>query len=196
MFTGIIENLGKVKSITKKESNINFQIQSTLTNQLKVDQSISHNGVCLTVTKINSNNYEVTAIEETIKKTNLGNMNIGSVINLERAMKIDQLLDGHIVQGHIDQTGECSQVKTQNGSWIYTFEYDNSKKNITIEKGSIAVNGVSLTVLDSKKSSFSVAIIPHTYKNTNFHKIIKGEIVNLEFDVLGKYIAKMYDIYK
>ncbi|MBC91737.1 MAG: riboflavin synthase [Flavobacteriaceae bacterium] len=196
MFTGIIENLGKVKSITKKESNINFQIQSTLTNQLKVDQSISHNGVCLTVTKINSNNYEVTAIEETIKKTNLGNLNIGSVINLERAMKIDQLLDGHIVQGHIDQTGECSQVKTQNGSWIYTFEYDNSKKNITIEKGSIAVNGVSLTVLDSKKSSFSVAIIPHTYKNTNFHKIIKGEIVNLEFDVLGKYIAKMYDIYK
>jgi riboflavin synthase len=196
MFTGIIENLGKVKSITKKESNLNFQIQSTLTNQLKVDQSISHNGVCLTVTKINSNNYEVTAIEETIKKTNLGNLNIGSVINLERAMKIDQLLDGHIVQGHIDQTGECSQVKTQNGSWIYTFEYDNSKKNITIEKGSIAVNGVSLTVLDSKKSSFSVAIIPHTYKNTNFHKIIKGEIVNLEFDVLGKYIAKMYDIYK
>ena len=170
--------------------------RQTLTNQLKVDQSISHNGVCLTVTKINSNNYEVTAIEETIKKTNLGNLNIGSVINLERAMKIDQLLDGHIVQGHIDQTGECSQVKTQNGSWIYTFEYDNSKKNITIEKGSIAVNGVSLTVLDSKKSSFSVAIIPHTYKNTNFHKIIKGEIVNLEFDVLGKYIAKMYDIYK
>ena len=196
MFTGIIEDLGKVKSITKKEANINFQIQSTLTNQLKVDQSISHNGVCLTVTKINSNNYEVTAIEETIKKTNLGNLNIGSVINLERAMKIDQLLDGHIVQGHIDQTGECSQVKTQNGSWIYTFDYDNSKKNITIEKGSIAVNGVSLTVLDSKKSSFSVAIIPHTYKNTNFHKIIKGEIVNLEFDVLGKYIAKMYDIYK
>ena len=196
MFTGIIEDLGKVKSIRKKEANVNFQIQSTLTNQLKVDQSISHNGVCLTVTKINSNNYEVTAIEETIKKTNLGNLNIGSVINLERAMKIDQLLDGHIVQGHIDQTGECSQVKTQNGSWIYTFEYDNSKKNITIEKGSIAVNGVSLTVLDSKKSSFSVAIIPHTYKNTNFHKIIKGEIVNLEFDVLGKYIAKMYDIYK
>ena len=196
MFTGIIESLGIVKSITKNESNMNFQIQSTLTNQLKVDQSISHNGVCLTVTKVNKNDYEVTAIMETIKKTNLGKLNIGNIINLERAMKIDQLLDGHIVQGHVDQTGKCIQIETQSGSWIYTFEYDNSKKNITIEKGSIAINGVSLTVLDSKTSSFSVAIIPHTYKNTNFHKIIKGEIVNLEFDVLGKYIKKMYQIYK
>lgn len=196
MFTGIIESLGIVKSITKNKSNINFQIQSNLTNQLKVDQSISHNGVCLTVVKVNKNDYEVTAIKETLKKTNLGKLNIGNIINLERAMKIDQLLDGHIVQGHIDQTGKCIQIKTQNGSWIFTFEYDDSKKNITIEKGSIAINGVSLTVLDSKTSSFSVAVIPHTYKNTNFHKIIKGEIVNLEFDVLGKYIKKMYQIYK
>lgn len=196
MFTGIIESLGIVKSITKNKSNINFQIQSNLTNQLKVDQSISHNGVCLTVVKVNKNDYEVTAIKETLKKTNLGKLNIGNIINLERAMKIDQLLDGHIVQGHIDQTGKCIQIKTQNGSWIFTFEYDDSKKNITIEKGSIAINGVSLTVLDSKTSSFSVAVIPHTYKNTNFHKIIKGEIVNLEFDVIGKYIKKMYQIYK
>ena len=196
MFTGIIESLGEIKSIEKQGSNINFKIQSKITSELKVDQSISHNGVCLTVTKVNLNNYEVTAIEETLKKTNLSKLKIGSLINLERAMKINQLLDGHIVQGHIDQTGRCSSVKNENGSWVYSFEYDDLKNNITIEKGSIAINGVSLTVLDSKKSSFSVAIIPHTYKNTNFHKIIKGEIVNLEFDVLGKYISKMFEIYK
>tara|TARA_B100001057_G_scaffold501292_1_gene623331 strand:- start:7526 stop:8116 length:591 start_codon:yes stop_codon:yes gene_type:complete len=196
MFTGIIESLGKIRSITKQKSNINFKIQSDLANELNIDQSISHNGVCLTVTGIGINDYEVTAIDETLKKSNLGKLNVGSIVNLERAMKINQLLDGHIVQGHVDQTGQCVSVKNEKGSWIYTFEYDESKKNITIEKGSIAVNGVSLTVLDSKKSSFSVAIIPHTYKNTNFHKIIKGEIVNLEFDVLGKYISKMYKVYR
>lgn len=196
MFTGIIESLGKIRSITKQKSNINFKIQSDLANELNIDQSISHNGVCLTVTGIGINDYEVTAIDETLKKSNLGKLNVGSIVNLERAMKINQLLDGHIVQGHVDQTGQCVSVKNEKGSWIYTFEYDESKKNITIEKGSIAVNGVSLTVLDSKKSSFSVAIIPHTYKNTNFHKIIKGEIVNLEFDVLGKYISKMYEVYR
>ena len=196
MFTGIIESLGKIRSITKQKSNINFKIQSDLANELNIDQSISHNGVCLTVTGIGINDYEVTAIDETLKKSNLGKLNVGSIVNLERAMKINQLLDGHIVQGHVDQTGQCVSVRNEKGSWIYTFEYDESKKNITIEKGSIAVNGVSLTVLDSKKSSFSVAIIPHTYKNTNFHKIIKGEIVNLEFDVLGKYISKMYKVYR
>ena len=196
MFTGIIESLGKIRSITKQKSNINFKIQSDLANELNIDQSISHNGVCLTVTGIGINDYEVTAIDETLKKSNLGKLNVGSIVNLERAMKINQLLDGHIVQGHVDQTGQCVSVRNEKGSWIYTFEYDESKKNITIEKGSIAVNGVSLTVLDSKKSSFSVAIIPHTYKNTNFHKIIKGEIVNLEFDVLGKYISKMYEVYR
>jgi len=196
MFTGIIESIGEIKSITKSGANINFTIKSSLATELKIDQSLSHNGVCLTVVNVTENYYSVTAINETLLKTNFKNLNVGDLVNLERAMKMNGRLDGHIVQGHIDQTGICTSVNNQNGSWVFNFKFDLLQKNITIEKGSITINGVSLTVINSKKNSFSVAIIPYTYENTNFHKIIKGEIVNLEFDVLGKYISKMYSVYK
>tara|TARA_Y100000996_G_scaffold388816_1_gene348689 strand:- start:2209 stop:2799 length:591 start_codon:yes stop_codon:yes gene_type:complete len=196
MFTGIIESIGKVKSISKNNSNITFTIESSLTKQLKIDQSIAHNGVCLTVVDIAENNYSVTAINETLNKTNLKNLKLGDFINLERSMKFNGRLDGHLVQGHVDQTGICKFIENQNGSWVFGFEFDAVKKNITIEKGSITINGVSLTVINSKKNSFSVAIIPYTYENTNFHKLVKGEIVNLEFDVIGKYISKMHELYK
>ena len=196
MFTGIIESIGKVKSISKNNSNITFTIESSLTKQLKIDQSIAHNGVCLTVVDIAENNYSVTAINETLNKTNLKNLKLGDFINLERSMKFNGRLDGHLVQGHVDQTGICKFIENQNGRWVFGFEFDAVKKNITIEKGSITINGVSLTVINSKKNSFSVAIIPYTYENTNFHKLVKGEIVNLEFDVIGKYISKMHELYK
>ncbi|MDG2371687.1 MAG: riboflavin synthase [Flavobacteriaceae bacterium] len=196
MFTGIIECLGEIKSITKSGTNINFTIKSSLANELKIDQSISYNGVCLTVVNVTENYFSVTAINETLLKTNFKSLDVGDLVNLERAMKINNRLDGHIIQGHIDQTGVCTSVKNQDGSWIFNFKFDPLQNNITIEKGSIAINGVSLTVINSKKNSFSVAIIPYTYENTNFHKIIKGEIVNLEFDILGKYISKMYSVYK
>ncbi len=195
MFTGIIESLGKLRSVSKNDSNVTFNIESEIATELKVDQSVSHNGVCLTVESVSENSYTVTAINETLEVTNLGKLKPGDIINLERSMKLNGRLDGHIVQGHIDQTGKCTFIKNQNGSWIFGFSYDVNKKNITIEKGSITVNGVSLTVLKSNENSFSVAIIPYTYENTNFNKFIKGEIVNLEFDVLGKYMSKLIKIY-
>ena len=196
MFTGIIESLGEIKLITKSDTNINFTIKSSLAGDLKIDQSLSHNGVCLTIVNVAEKTYSVTAVSETLDVTSLKNLKLGDLVNLERSMKMNGKLDGHIVQGHVDQTGICTSIKNKNGSWVFSFEFNASQKNITIEKGSITINGVSLTVINSNKNSFSVAIIPYTYENTNFHKLIKGEIVNLEFDVLGKYISKMYDMYK
>ncbi len=191
MFTGIIEDLGTLKKIEKEGSNINLYFKSKLSHELKVDQSLSHNGVCLTVVSIKNDIYKVTAVKETLEKSNLGDIRIGSLVNLERAMKSNARLDGHYVQGHVDQTGKCINVVEANGSWYYEFKHDNTSNNITIEKGSIAVNGVSLTVVNSKLDSFSVAIIPYTYNNTNFKKIQKGDTVNIEFDMIGKYISKL-----
>lgn len=191
MFTGIIETLGTVKAIQKNQNNLDITIHSTITGELKIDQSVAHNGVCLTVIAIENDCYTVTAIEETLEKTNLGHLQTTDLVNIERAMKLGDRLDGHLVQGHVDQTGFCKSIIETNGSWLYTFEYDSSKKNITIEKGSITVNGVSLTVVNSKTNEFSVAIIPYTYENTNFKNFNVGTIVNLEFDVIGKYISKL-----
>ena len=196
MFTGIIEAFGNVESIHKDQENLNITIKSPISSELKVDQSVSHNGICLTVIDCNNKNHTVTAISETLNKSNLKYIKKNDIINLERAMKLDTRLDGHIVQGHIDQTAECTSYKKLNGSWIYNFEYNLINNNITIEKGSITINGVSLTVINSKKNSFSVAIIPYTFNNTNFHKIKKGSIVNLEFDIIGKYITRLYNINK
>jgi riboflavin synthase len=195
MFTGIIETLGEITQLEKKDSNINFTIQSNITNELKIDQSVAHNGVCLTVVNINGSEYTVTAINETLEKTNLGDLKKGDKVNLERAMKLGSRLDGHIVQGHVDQVGVCTAIKNENGSWIFTFNYDTELKNVTIEKGSITVNGTSLTVVDSKKDSFSVAIIPYTYENTLFHSYKVGTRVNLEFDVIGKYVKRLTEMY-
>tara|TARA_X000001036_G_scaffold375197_1_gene363935 strand:+ start:360 stop:947 length:588 start_codon:yes stop_codon:yes gene_type:complete len=191
MFTGIIEDLGILKKIEKDGGNINLYFKSKLTQELKIDQSLSHNGVCLTVVSVVNDIYKVTAVKETLKKSSLGELKVSSIVNLERAMKSNARLDGHYVQGHVDQIGKCLNVKETDGSWYYEFEYDKASSNITIEKGSIAVNGVSLTVVDSKLDSFSVAIIPYTYNNTNFKKIQKGDIVNIEFDMIGKYISKI-----
>ena len=191
MFTGIIEDLGILKKIEKEEGNINLYFKSKLTQELKIDQSLSHNGVCLTVVSVDNDIYKVTAIKETLDKSNLGELKVNSIVNLERAMKSNARLDGHYVQGHVDQIAKCLDVKETDGSWYYEFEYDNTSKNITIEKGSIAVNGVSLTVVDSKLDGFSVAIIPYTYNNTNFKKIQRGDTVNIEFDMIGKYISKL-----
>ncbi len=196
MFTGIIEAFGKVESILKDQENLNITINSPISSKLKIDQSVSHNGVCLTVIDCNYKKHTVTAINETLNKTNLRFIKKNDLINLERSMKLDSRLDGHIVQGHIDQTAECTSYEKSNGSWLYSFLYDSTNNNITIEKGSITINGISLTVINSKKNSFSVAIIPHTHQNTNFHKIKKGSIVNLEFDIIGKYISKLFSIYK
>jgi riboflavin synthase len=192
MFTGIIETLGEIKAIEKEGGNVHLTITSSITNELKIDQSVAHNGVCLTVTSINHNEYSVTAIQETIDKTNLSDWNIGNAVNLERAMKLGDRMDGHIVQGHVDQIGICKAIKEANGSWYYTFDYDPDLNNLTIEKGSITVNGVSLTVVNSMKNEFSVAIIPYTYEHTNFHDFEVGTKVNLEFDVIGKYVSKLY----
>lgn len=191
MFTGIIEGFGEVKKLVSEAENLHITMESNLTPELKIDQSVAHNGVCLTVVAINKNQYTVTAIKESLDKTNLSDLVIGSKVNLERAMKLGARLDGHIVQGHVDQVGQCTLVKETGGSWYYTFNYDPKLKNITIEKGSITINGVSLTVVDSGISDFSVAIIPYTYEHTNFHEFAVGTRVNLEFDVVGKYIAKM-----
>ena len=192
MFTGIIETLGTIQEIKKENTNIHIKINSSITNELKIDQSVAHNGICLTVVAIEDSFYTVTAIDETIKKTNLAHWKVGDKVNLERAMKLGDRLDGHIVQGHVDQTGTCIAAEQTNGSWLYTFEYDEKLNNITIEKGSITVNGVSLTVVNSKKNQFSVAIIPYTYENTNFKNFKIGTKVNLEFDVIGKYISRLY----
>ena len=194
MFTGIIETLGRVEKIEKDRENINFTIQTNITHELKIDQSIAHNGVCLTVVAISGKNYVVTAIKETLDKTNLGHLSENDLLNIERAMKLGDRLDGHIVQGHVDQTAVCTEVLENDGSWIFTFVYDANANNITIEKGSVTVNGVSLTVVDSKKNQFSVAIIPYTYTHTGFSKFKKGTIVNLEFDVIGKYVARLHEL--
>jgi riboflavin synthase len=194
MFTGIIETLGRVEKIEKDRENINFTIQTNITHELKIDQSVAHNGVCLTVVAISGKNYVVTAIKETLDKTNLGLLSETDLVNIERAMKLGDRLDGHIVQGHVDQTAVCTEISENDGSWIFTFVYDANVNNITIEKGSVTVNGVSLTVVDSKKNQFSVAIIPYTYTHTGFSKFKKGTVVNLEFDVIGKYVARLHQL--
>lgn len=196
MFTGIIEAFGKVVNLKKDQENLNLRLDSPLTRELKIDQSLAHNGVCLTVVDTSGDQYTVTAIQETLEKTNLGKLKIGDLVNLERAMMMNSRLDGHIVQGHVDQTGFCSEIDFRQGSWFFEFEYDQHQKNITIEKGSICVNGVSLTVVKSSLNKFSVAIIPYTYDHTNFHQIQKGDAVNIEFDMIGKYISKLYDLHK
>ena len=193
MFTGIIENIGIVKSIKHDKSNIDFTIASDLSKDLRVDQSVSHNGVCLTVVSLNDNAYTVTAIKETLDKTNLGKLKSGDRVNLERCLKVGDRLDGHFVQGHVDQIATCKSVINEDGSWLFTFKYDPTNNNITIEKGSITVNGVSLTVVNSKESEFSVAIIPYTFENTNFKSFSAGTLVNLEFDVFGKYVTKLFN---
>ena len=194
MFTGIIETLGTIQEIRKENGNLHISVSSSLTEELKIDQSVAHNGVCLTVVAINSNQYTVTAIQETIAKTNLADWNVGDLVNLERAMKLGDRLDGHIVQGHVDQIGVCKSVVEADGSWYYTFEYDEKLNNLTIEKGSITVNGVSLTVVNSKRNEFSVAIIPFTYEHTNFKNFKVGTKINLEFDVIGKYVSRLYSL--
>jgi riboflavin synthase len=192
MFTGIIETLGVIQEIKKEKNNVHITINASITSELKVDQSVAHNGICLTVVVIKDTFYTVTAIDETIKKTNLSDWKVGDSVNLERAMKLGDRLDGHIVQGHVDQTGTCVIAEETNGSWHYSFEYDEKLNNITIEKGSITVNGVSLTVVNSKKNQFSVAIIPYTYEHTNFKTFEVGTKINLEFDVIGKYVSRLY----
>ena len=194
MFTGIIETLGRVEKLENEGDNLNITISSKITPELKIDQSVAHNGVCLTVVKKAGNAYTVTAIEETLNKTNLGELKVGDRVNLERAMVLGARLDGHIVQGHVDQTATCSASEEKDGSWIFTFQYDSSLNNVTIEKGSITVDGVSLTVVDSKKDSFSVAIIPYTHEHTRFNSYKQGTTVNLEFDVIGKYVARLLEV--
>ncbi len=195
MFSGIVEEAAKVVSLEKEKENLHITLTCSFAKELKVDQSVSHNGVCLTVVKQEGETYTVTAIKETLEKSNLGRLKEGDKVNLERSMKLESLLDGHMVQGHVDQTAICTKVEEADGSWYYTFEYDQSKGNITVEKGSVSVNGVSLTVVNSRDSSFQVAIIPYTYEVTNFHTFEVGTVVNLEFDVVGKYIAKLLKQY-
>ena len=194
MFTGIIETLGKVTDLRKEGENLHITITSSITPELKIDQSVAHNGVCLTVIALDDNAYTVTAIQETLDKTSLGTLVVGDSVNLERAMVLGARLDGHIVQGHVDQIATCQSVEEKDGSWIFTFTYDASLNNVTIEKGSITIDGTSLTVVDSKKDSFSVAIIPYTYENTRFRNYKAGTVVNLEFDVIGKYVARLLSL--
>ena len=194
MFTGIIETIGFIEEITKESDNLHIKVRSNITNELKIDQSVAHNGICLTVVAIDKDIYTVTAIKETINKTNINQLCSGDTINLERAMKLGDRLDGHIVQGHVDQTGKCTDIREDNGSWLFTFEYDKKLNNITIEKGSITIDGTSLTVVNSKENQFSVAIIPYTYEHTNFKNYKIGTIVNLEFDVIGKYVKRIQDL--
>lgn len=194
MFTGIIEDLGIIKNLEVEGENLHITVQTSITSELKIDQSVAHNGVCLTVVSIDADNYIVTAIKETLDKTNLGTLKLGDFVNIERAMKLGDRLDGHIVQGHVDQTAKCVSIVEEKGSWVFTFKYDKSLNNITIEKGSITVNGVSLTVVNSKTDEFSVAIIPYTYKHTTFSKLKVSDTVNLEFDVIGKYVKRLNDL--
>ncbi len=191
MFTGIIEDLGEIIKIEKDLQNIHFTIRSTISKELKIDQSVAHNGVCLTVVQCNNNDHTVTAIDETLNKTNLGSWKVGTKVNLERCMQMNGRLDGHIVQGHVDTTAECIDIKDEAGSWRFRFKHAKGKNFLTVEKGSICVNGISLTVVDSTDDAFSVAIIPYTYEHTNMHQLSMGDSVNLEFDIVGKYIAKM-----
>ena len=191
MFTGIIESLGIVRSLTPDQSNLIIEIECPFTQELKVDQSVAHNGVCLTVTSINGSIYSVTAIKETLDKTNLGDLQIGNYINLERSMVVNSRIDGHLVQGHVDATARCTKVENENGSWVYTFDYTMNKEigYATVEKGSVCINGISLTVVNSEKNNFSVAIIPYTYENTNLKFVKSGSVVNIEFDIIGKYVS-------
>ena len=188
MFTGIIEEIGSVKAISREAGNIHFTIAAKMTKELKVDQSVAHNGCCLTVVAIHDECYQVTAIQETLDKTNLNHWEIGTKVNLERCLVMNGRLDGHIVQGHVDTVATCTHYEEQNGSWKYTFQYKD--EHLTVEKGSVTINGTSLTVVDSQEKGFSVCIIPYTYENTNFKNLKTGDIVNLEFDIIGKYVAK------
>lgn len=191
MFSGIVEEAAKVVKLEKDQENLHITMECSFVNEVKIDQSLAHNGVCLTVVKKTDKTYTVTAIKETLMKSNLGLLQVGSKVNLERSLRLESLLDGHLVQGHVDQTATCTEVKEADGSWYYTFEYDPTLGNITVEKGSISVNGVSLTVVNSQDKSFQVAIIPYTYEVTNFHEFKPGTVVNLEFDIIGKYITKI-----
>ncbi|MEE4114916.1 MAG: riboflavin synthase [Marinilabiliaceae bacterium] len=191
MFSGIVEEAAPVVKLEKEKENLHITMSCSFTHELKIDQSISHNGVCLTVVKVEDDSYTVTAIKETLDKSNLGKLEVGSKVNLERSTRLDARMDGHIVQGHVDQTAVCTEVSEADGSWYYTFEYEPAQEDyITVEKGSVSVNGVSLTVVNSKDKSFQVAIIPFTYEMTNFHQIEAGTVVNLEFDIIGKYVAR------
>ena len=191
MFSGIVEEAAPVVGLEKEKGNLHITMECSFVSDLKIDQSISHNGVCLTVVRKEDKTYTVTAIKETLEKSNLGLLEIGSKVNLERSLRADSMVDGHFVQGHVDQTAVCTEVREADGSWYYRFEYEPTGDNITVEKGSISVNGVSLTVVNSRDKSFEVAIIPYTYEVTNFHQIKPGTVVNLEFDIIGKYITKI-----
>tara|TARA_B100000886_G_scaffold332470_1_gene285211 strand:- start:407 stop:988 length:582 start_codon:yes stop_codon:yes gene_type:complete len=190
MFTGIIESLGKVTNVKVDRGNIDFTIESEISSELKIDQSVSHNGVCLTVTETTENTHTVTAVKETLEKSSLGSFSVDDLINLERAMKLGERLDGHLVQGHVDGVAKCIDVSINDGSWIYKFEFDIANEMLLIEKGSICINGVSLTVFDIEKNTFKVTIIPYTYENTQFKKLKEGDMVNIEFDMIGKYLAR------
>lgn len=194
MFTGIVENLGEIVEIIPQATNLTFRVKSAISSELKIDQSVSHNGVCLTVVEVTNDTHCVTAIDETLKKSNLGSLAIGSLVNLERCMPANGRFDGHIVQGHVDQTGICTRRRDQQGSWLFDFEYNADSENITVEKGSICLNGVSLTVFNSTRNAFSVAIIPYTYEHTTFKQLQVGDTVNLEFDIVGKYIKRMLEL--
>ena len=194
MFTGIIENLGVIEKLEKNGGNLHITVSTSITSELKIDQSVAHNGVCLTVVGINGSSYTVTAIQETLDKTNLGLLTTTNLVNIERAMKLGDRLDGHIVQGHVDQTATCVGILEEDGSWVFTFEYDKDLNNMTIEKGSITVNGVSLTVVNSQINRFSVAIIPYTYTHTTFKNLKITDTVNLEFDVIGKYVKRLNEL--
>lgn len=191
MFTGIIETLGKVTELRQEQGNLHITVESAISSELKIDQSVAHNGVCLTVVALTDGRHTVTAIEETLNKTNLGQLKTGALVNLERCIQMNARLDGHIVQGHVDQTATCTGFNKLGGSWEYIFEYDPAQGNITVEKGSICVNGISLTVVNSKTNSFSVAIIPYTFEHTNLQQVSVGSTVNLEFDIIGKYVARL-----
>ncbi|UKT64465.1 riboflavin synthase [Pedobacter mucosus] len=191
MFTGIIETLGEIKAIKNEQSNVHYTISSAISHELKIDQSVAHNGVCLTVVALQDGTHTVTAIDETLSKTNLGSLKVGNKVNLERCMQMNARLDGHIVQGHVDQTAICVKVQELDGSWEYRFKYDAAAGNVTVEKGSACVNGISLTVVNSELDEFSVFIIPYTYEHTNLHEVKAGDTVNLEFDIIGKYVARL-----
>jgi len=191
MFTGIIETLGRVVDLKRNDGNLELIVSSPIAHELKIDQSVAHNGICLTVVELKDNQHRVTAIDETLRKTNLGSIAIGDEVNLERCMQMNGRLDGHIVQGHVDQTGECLRVEDQNGSWLYTFRYKPSVNNLVVEKGSICINGISLTAFNAVDDMFSVAIIPYTFEHTNIKSVKAGTLVNLEFDIIGKYVARM-----
>jgi riboflavin synthase len=191
MFTGIIETLGRITDLRKEQGNLHISVQSPIAQELKIDQSVAHNGVCLTVVAVRDDTHTVTAIDETLNKTSLGYLKVGEPVNLERCMQMNARLDGHIVQGHVDQTAICTQFTELGGSWEYTFKYDATIGNVTVEKGSVCVNGISLTVVNSAEGHFSVAIIPYTYEHTNLHDVREGTVVNLEFDIIGKYLARL-----